>query len=212
MSCSAERVVAQGLAGSRRAQFFECLPVACYACDSSGTITDYNRRAVELWGREPQATDRFTGAYRVLDAHGDLLAPEFSATSLLLKFGLSQLNKELVIERPDGKRLAVLSNVAKVLDEQGNAIGALDVLQDITERRWLEDARRVGERVSASARVATQVAQLKPSVLSMVSLLDQLGSDATLSVQARGYAELARLELVRFDALMKHMSHLSGAA
>ena len=34
-------------AGSRRAQFFECLPVACYACDCTGAITDYNRRAVE---------------------------------------------------------------------------------------------------------------------------------------------------------------------
>src|ERR1700757_4592870 len=90
-------------AGSRRAQFFECLPVACYACDCTGAITDYNRRAVELLGREPQAADRFTVAYKTLDAHGNPVAPHATATACLLKSGLAQLNKEIVIERPDGK-------------------------------------------------------------------------------------------------------------
>jgi hypothetical protein len=188
--------------GSPRSHFFECLPVACYACDCSGTITDYNRRSVELWGRAPQATDRFTGAHKILDAQGGSLAPEATATAFLLRSGLTQLNKELVIERPDGKRLTVISNV----------IGALDVLHDITDRRWSEDARRIAERLSASSRVAAEVMQLKPALLSMVNLLNLLGQDATLSVQARGYAELARLELVRFDALVKHMAHLAGAA
>lgn len=197
---------------STRSQFLDCLPVACYACDSSGTITDYNRHCVALWGRLPQATDRFTGAHKVLDTYGDLLAPEATATAFLLRSGLQQVNKELVIERPDGKRVTVLSNVAALVDEQGKTIGALDVLQDITDRRWSEDARRLAERVSATARVAAQVVQLKPSLLSIVSLLDLLGRDATLSVEARGYADLVRLELVRFDALVKHMAHLSGAA
>jgi GAF domain-containing protein len=117
-----------------------------------------------------------------------------------------------VIERPDGKRLTVISNVAALRDEEGKVIGALDVLHDITDRRWSEDARRIAERLSASSRVAAEVMQLKPALLSMVNLLNLLGQDATLSVQARGYAELARLELVRFDALVKHMAHLAGAA
>ena len=197
---------------SRRSQFFECLPVACYACDRSGAITDFNRRSVALWGRAPEVTDRFTGAHKVLDACGDLLAPEATGTAFLLRSGLPHLNKEFVIERPDGKRITVLSNVAALLDEEGRTVGALDVLQDITDRRWSEDARRLAERVSATARVATQVVQLKPALLSIVSLLDLLGREATLSVETRGYADLVRLELVRFDALVKHMAHLSGAA
>ncbi len=199
-------------ASLRRAQFFECFPVACYACDRVGSITDYNRRAVALWGREPQPADRFTGAHKVLDTQGDELSPEFTATAFLIKSGLAQVNKELIIERPDGSRVTVLSNVSQLLDEKGNVLGALDVLQDITDRRWSEDARCVAERVSAFARVATEVTQLKPALLSMVSLLDLLGQDATLSVQARGYTELARVELVQFDALVKRMAHLSSAA
>ncbi len=203
------RTLEEGICPS---QFFECLPVACYACDRAGAITAYNRRAVELWGRAPQAADRFTGALKVLDAQGHLLGPEATVTSFLLRSGLAHLSKELTIERPDGSRVTVLSNAALLHDEEGKTIGALDVLQDITNRRWLEDARRVGERVNASVRVATEVAQLKPALLAMVSLLDLLGSDSTLSVQARSYAALTRAELMRFEALVKHMAHLSGAA
>ena len=143
MSSSAELALAQALhsshplldANPRRAQFFSSLPVACYACDCSGTITDYNRRAVELWGRSPLTTDRFTGAFKVLDSQGDPLAPEATATSFLIKCGLVQLNREFVIERPDGKRITVLSNVTPLLNPEGNLEGALDVLQDITDRR-----------------------------------------------------------------------------
>lgn len=199
-------------AGSQRSQFLECLPVACYACDCRGIITDFNQRCVDLWGRLPQPSDRFTGAYRVLDAHGFPLEPKETATALLIKSGIAQLNREVEIEKPNGKHVTVISNVAPLLDADGKIVGALDVLQDITDRRFSEDARRVAERVSATARVALEVAQLKPSLLSMLSLLDLLGQDATLSVQARGYAELARMELVRFDELVKHMAHLSGAA
>lgn len=199
------------LSGSRRAQFFECLPVACYACDCAGLITDCNRRAVELLGKEPRATDRFTVAHKILDAQGIPLPPAATATAFLLKSGLAQLNREIVVERPDGKRVTALSNVAPLLDEGGNMIGALDVLQDITDRRWLEEARRTAERVRASARVATEVARLKPALLSILRTLELFDRETTL-VEARNYTELMRGELVHFDALLKHMAHLAGAA
>lgn len=198
--------------GAARSHFFECLPVACYACDLEGTITDCNQRAVTLFGKDPQVADRFTVAHRILDAHGIPLAPESSPTAFVLRSGLPEMKKEIVIERPDGRRATVLSNAAPLFDEGGNMIGALDVLQDITDRRWLEEARRTAERVKASARVATEVAQLKPALLSMLSSLDLLDRDATLSAQARNYAELVRLELARFDTLVKHMALLAGAA
>jgi PAS domain-containing protein len=33
------------------------LPAAAYTCDAEGLITDYNQRAVEVWGREPKRND-----------------------------------------------------------------------------------------------------------------------------------------------------------
>src|SRR5689334_16359324 len=36
---------------------FELGPGAVYSCDASGVIQQYNRRAVELWGRKPALGD-----------------------------------------------------------------------------------------------------------------------------------------------------------
>jgi hypothetical protein len=35
----------------------EVMPAAAYTTDSEGLITGFNRRAVELWGREPKLND-----------------------------------------------------------------------------------------------------------------------------------------------------------
>jgi hypothetical protein len=32
----------------------EWLPMGVFACDPEGALTDYNRRAAEIWGRQPQ--------------------------------------------------------------------------------------------------------------------------------------------------------------
>jgi PAS domain-containing protein len=34
-------------------RLLDVLPAAAYTTDAAGLITDFNRRAVELWGREP---------------------------------------------------------------------------------------------------------------------------------------------------------------
>lgn len=38
-------------------RLLEVLPAAAYTTDSEGLITDFNRRAVEYWGREPKRND-----------------------------------------------------------------------------------------------------------------------------------------------------------
>ena len=38
-------------------RLLEVIPVAAYTCDAEGLLTHFNRRAVELWGREPKLND-----------------------------------------------------------------------------------------------------------------------------------------------------------
>jgi len=38
-------------------RLLEVLPAAAYTCDAEGLITDFNQRAVEVWGREPKRND-----------------------------------------------------------------------------------------------------------------------------------------------------------
>ena len=40
---------------SRR--LLEVIPAAAYTTDAEGLITDFNQRAVALWGREPKRND-----------------------------------------------------------------------------------------------------------------------------------------------------------
>ena len=52
-------------------RLIDVLPIGVYVCEApGGAIRLYNRRAVELWGREPIAADRFCGSHRLFDAAG----------------------------------------------------------------------------------------------------------------------------------------------
>src|SRR5260221_13032025 len=51
----------------------DLLPIATFVCDAKGTILQYNRHAVEIWGRSPepgQMHQEFTAAARVFDTEG----------------------------------------------------------------------------------------------------------------------------------------------
>jgi hypothetical protein len=48
--------------------FIQMLPVAIFWCDSRGRILGFNRRAAELWGRQPRIgddTELFCGSSRL---------------------------------------------------------------------------------------------------------------------------------------------------
>ena len=58
---------------------FDLVPVAVYVCDADGIIQEYNRRAAELWGREPGGNGqgpRFCGSYKIYYPDGRLMPHE----------------------------------------------------------------------------------------------------------------------------------------
>src|SRR5450755_2262717 len=55
---------------------FDLVPVAVYSCDASGVIQKFNRRAAELWYREPESGDtdeRFCGSFKLFRPDGSFL-------------------------------------------------------------------------------------------------------------------------------------------
>lgn len=110
------------------------MPAAVYACDLKGRITFYNRRAAELWGREPQLNDdaqRFCAAYRCW-FNGRVLPPDQTPMALAVREGQSFRNLEPVFERPDGRKIPVLVNIDPLFDLDGTPAGAINVFQDVT--------------------------------------------------------------------------------
>ena len=120
----------------------ENLPAGAYTCDPEGLITYYNQQAAQLWGRVPKLNDpedRFCGSFRLYAPDGSPIAHERCWMALALETDRGYNEREIVVERPDGRRLTVLAHANPLHDDSGELLGAVNVLVDITERKRAED-------------------------------------------------------------------------
>jgi DNA-binding response OmpR family regulator len=72
----------------RYRSLLENLPTAAFQCDAEGLITFYNRKAVEIWGREPKLndpSDRFSGAWKLFTIDGAQVSPDRSGMARSLQ-------------------------------------------------------------------------------------------------------------------------------
>ena len=119
----------------------DLLPAAVYVCATDGTILRFNRRAAELWGREPllaDPRDRFCGSHRMYRPNGGPLPHDECPMADILRDGVPVLDREVVIERPDGSRCTALVNIRPLKDPAGNITGAVNCFHDITGRKQAE--------------------------------------------------------------------------
>ena len=134
----------------RNRTLFDLGPLAVYSCDAAGVIQEFNRRAVELWGREPLVGDtdkRFCGSFKLFRADGSFMPHEQCPMAEVLAGMLSEAcDAEVVIQRPDGSRITVIVNIRPLKDEDGNIIGALNCFYDITASKETEEALRDSDR------------------------------------------------------------------
>lgn len=111
------------------------LPVAVYVCDKKGYVTQYNKSAALLWGCKPEPGKvQWCGASKVFELDGTPVSAESCAPALLLKGGQEDVNREIVIERPDGSRKNTRSFPSLLYDDKGNVSGVVNMVEDLTER------------------------------------------------------------------------------
>jgi PAS domain S-box-containing protein len=129
-------------------QLLSLMPAAVYTCDAEGRITFYNRRAAELWGREPRlGTDdaKFCGSLRLWQPDGSPLPHDRTPIAACIRDGRSTRNTEVIIERPDGARVVVSVNIDPLYNQKGGQAGAINVFEDVTDRKRAEQALRESE-------------------------------------------------------------------
>lgn len=117
------------------AAFLDEMQFGFYACDSTGKITRYNRRAVELWGRAPvpgDPRDRFCGSFRLRMVDGAPMAKGDCPMADAVVSGASYLDLPVVMERPDGTSVTVNVNIRPLRDPHGRVLGAVNCFFDIT--------------------------------------------------------------------------------
>ena len=152
-------------------QVVHALPTALYTTDADGLITLYNDAAVELWGRDPPADARWTGAWRGYRPDGKLLGVEDCPMAMAVLQARDCKGSEVIIERPDGTRRDVLTYPEAITDASGALVGAVNMLFDITERKQAERRQsllldelnhRVGNMLAIIQSIASQTLRETP--------------------------------------------------
>ena len=129
-------------------EIFATLPIGVYICDApDGSLRFWNRRAVELWGREPVRGDpqqRFCGSLRLFQLDGTPLAHASGPMADALRSGEPHTG-HVVIERPDGSRVTVRVRITPLRDANGRHTGSVNFFQDITDQQRADEALRLSE-------------------------------------------------------------------
>ncbi len=119
------------------------LSAAVYTTDKNGYITLYNEAAAELWGCQPEiGKDKWCGLWKIYEPDGITPLPLDSCPmAIAIKEGRKVYEKEIIIERPDGTRRNIQPYPEPIYDAQGNIIGGVNMLLDITDRKTAEEQR-----------------------------------------------------------------------
>ena len=121
---------------------FDLVPMAVYSCDSSFKITSYNKAAIDLWGRAPKLGDdveKYCGSYKLLNSNGTEMPRSKCPMAQVLRNEIpAGYDIEVVIERPDSSRRQVVVNPRQLKNANGEIIGAINCMYDVTEKKEAE--------------------------------------------------------------------------
>jgi PAS domain S-box-containing protein len=119
----------------------ELLPIATFICDSKGTILQYNRHAVAVWGAAPspgQTHDQFRESIRFFEMDGTPVARSLVAE--VLATGKPVRDVERIVEHADGTTLIVSVSIDPLRNAKGELVGAVNCFLDITARKRADAA------------------------------------------------------------------------
>ena len=128
-----------GALGESNLSILDALPAAVYITDTAGRIMFHNEAAAELWGCRPEiGKSEFCGSWKLYWPDGTPLPHYECPMALALRERRPVRGMEAVAERPDGTRVPFLPFPTPLFDDDGEMIGAVNMLVDVSEQRRLE--------------------------------------------------------------------------
>ncbi|MDH6273757.1 PAS domain S-box-containing protein [Rhizobium leguminosarum] len=125
-------------------QILDALPAAVYTTDAQGKITYFNRAAAELAGRDPIiGEDEWCVTYRLFTSDGQPLPHHECPMAIALKENRPVRGVEAMAQRPDGSMFPFLPFPTPIRNADGDLVGAVNMLVDISDRKLAESNQRV---------------------------------------------------------------------
>lgn len=123
-------------AGRKLSAILESLPVGVMISDIEGRICQANEETLKIWKSEKISMEDSYGAFLEWWSQGGHFIKESIAS--VLAGGQAFHNKIVQIECLDGSAKTVLSSVSPLRSIEGQTVGSVVVIQDITEHRKIE--------------------------------------------------------------------------
>jgi CheY-like chemotaxis protein len=140
-------------AGRKLSAALECLPVGVLIADSEGRICQINQQVSHFCeANSPKDPNSYGDILRWWDSSGQMIKEKDGPLFRAIHFGESSHNQSLQIQCLDGVQKQIVGSASPLLGLDGHIVGAVVVLQDITESKQIEEdlENHITKLVSAS--------------------------------------------------------------
>ncbi|HJW45984.1 MAG TPA: hypothetical protein VJ484_05790, partial [Lysobacter sp.] len=150
------------------------------------------------------AADRFCGSFRLFSAHDVPIAHDVCWMALAIRHRREYMGHEIVIERPDRSRITALAYATPLLDAQGEVVGAVNILVNISDRKRVEQLLAEANRTNDFYRAILADA-MRSELMPMQATLEALGADETPPDERIAHIALLKHQLAQVSALVDHL-------
>jgi PAS domain-containing protein len=133
----------------------DAMQMPVYATDQSGVISYYNPACVDFSGRKPTlGQDSWCVSWKLYTEEGDFLPREKCPMAVAIQQKRPIRGIAAIAERPDGTRVTFLPFPTPLLDDDGEVVGAVNILVPVSDA---EKARRLQVQAQRCRRLAASV-------------------------------------------------------
>lgn len=149
------------------AQVLERVPAATYVTDRRGTVVRFNDACIALAGRQPRANrDRWCVTWKLYTEQGVFLPHHRCPMAVAIRGKRKLRGIRAIAERPDGTRIRFTPFPTPLLGNDGELLGAVNLLVDLADPRYLAFLRSQAERCR---RLAVEIDGRSPATLLLMA-------------------------------------------
>jgi PAS domain S-box-containing protein len=116
------------------------LPAAIYVTDADGVVTYFNPACIDFTGRRAEVgQDRWCVTWRLYTNAGEFLPHDQCPMAVSINTQRPIRGVTAVAERPDGTRVNFRPYPTPIRDREGRFVGAVNVLEDVTDEVRADD-------------------------------------------------------------------------